>query len=236
VLLLGLATTVIATCAPGRASHFLGDAMVEAGRALSDAGRSDAHADDLDGGDACVTCAGPALPPGTVIAFAGPRVPEGWLLCDGQHVERALYPELFAAIGSVHGSGDGATTFTLPDLRGRFLRGVDSGAGRDPDARARSAAAPGGNEGDSIGTVEGFATAMPARGLATESAGDHTHTFRASSGSEVACNGSICGGFVGADTTSTSTTGSAGAHSHAITGGDAETRPENVALAFIIKT
>ena len=77
---------------------------------------------------------------GTVSAYAGAsdNLPGGWLLCDGSEVSRDEYPRLFAAIGTAHGSGDGATTFNLPDYRGMFLRGVDNGAGNDPDGEDRS--------------------------------------------------------------------------------------------------
>src|SRR5205814_8184628 len=65
------------------------------------------------------------IPAGTVVAFAGPVAPPGWLVCDGMEVDRGKFPDLFAAIGTVHGSGNGATTFRLPDYRGMFLRGAD---------------------------------------------------------------------------------------------------------------
>ena len=51
----------------------------------------------------------------------------GWLLCDGSAVSRTTYSTLFAAIGTTFGSGNGSTTFNLPDLRGRFALGVSSG-------------------------------------------------------------------------------------------------------------
>jgi microcystin-dependent protein len=93
-------------------------------------------------------------PAGSVIAFAGDVPPAGWLLCDGSQISRGTYARLFAAIGTAHGSGDGATTFHLPDYRGRFLRGVDGLAGRDPDKSSRTAMASGGNTGNLMGTVQ----------------------------------------------------------------------------------
>lgn len=57
---------------------------------------------------------------------------EKYLGCDGAEVSRATYAKLFNKIGEAFGAGDGTTTFNLPDLRGRFLRGLDSGAGVDP--------------------------------------------------------------------------------------------------------
>lgn len=68
---------------------------------------------------------------GTVLPFAGAAAPDGWLLCHGQAVSRATYAVLFAAIGTTYGAGDGSTTFNVPDLRGEFVRGLDSGRGID---------------------------------------------------------------------------------------------------------
>lgn len=63
-------------------------------------------------------------PAGIVIPFGGATAPEGWLLCDGSAVSRADYADLFTAIGTTYGSGDGSTTFNLPDLSGRVVIGV----------------------------------------------------------------------------------------------------------------
>src|SRR6218665_3966867 len=65
------------------------------------------------------------VPAGVVTAFAGTTPPEGWLLCHGQTLPRTTYPTLFAAIGTTYGPGDGTTTFTLPNLRGRVPVGHD---------------------------------------------------------------------------------------------------------------
>ena len=93
-------------------------------------------------------------PTATVVAFAGATIPAGWLLCDGSEVDRSEYASLYAAIGDAHGEGDGSTTFNLPDYRGMFLRGVDNGAGTDPDAATRTAPFGGANEGDAVGSVQ----------------------------------------------------------------------------------
>jgi microcystin-dependent protein len=76
-------------------------------------------------------------PSGTVIMFAGRAAPTGYLACDGSTVSRTTYATLFAAIGTAHGIGDGSTTFHLPDLRGKFVRGYDGAAGNDPDNSSR---------------------------------------------------------------------------------------------------
>ena len=64
-----------------------------------------------------------AIPPGAIMPFARPSVPAGWLPCEGQEVSRRIYDNLFYAIGTTFGAGDGSTTFNLPDLRGEFIRG-----------------------------------------------------------------------------------------------------------------
>lgn len=58
---------------------------------------------------------------GFIKTFAGATPPEGTLLCDGSAVSRDTYSELFAAIGTTWGSGDGANTFNLPDLRDAWI-------------------------------------------------------------------------------------------------------------------
>ena len=52
--------------------------------------------------------------------YGGVTAPTGWLLCDGSTVGRVAYPGLFNAVSTLYGSGDGSTTFTLPDMRGRM--------------------------------------------------------------------------------------------------------------------
>lgn len=63
------------------------------------------------------------VPVGSIIWSANATVPAGYLLCNGASVGRDTYPELFAAIGTTYGEGDGSTTFNLPDLIGRFIEG-----------------------------------------------------------------------------------------------------------------
>jgi len=80
-----------------------------------------------------------ALPPdqtpvGTVSFFAMSTAPTGWAVADGSLVSRTAYSQLFAAIGTTYGAGDGSTTFQLPDLSGQFIRGWNSTAiGLDPN-------------------------------------------------------------------------------------------------------
>lgn len=70
------------------------------------------------------------IPVGTVMPMAIGSSPPGYLICDGSEISRAAFTELFAAIGTTYGVGDGSTTYNLPDLRGRFPMGRRaSGAG-----------------------------------------------------------------------------------------------------------
>ena len=71
----------------------------------------------------------PVMPVGCVIPFAGAAAPTGWLLCQGQAVSRTTYAQLFSVIGTTYGSGDGSTTFNLPDMRGRVAVGSDANLG-----------------------------------------------------------------------------------------------------------
>ena len=61
---------------------------------------------------------------GAVEWYAGSITPAGYLLCDGSAISRTYYAELFEAIGTTYGTGDGSTTFNLPCLTdGRFIEG-----------------------------------------------------------------------------------------------------------------
>lgn len=71
------------------------------------------------------------IPSGAVLYFAGRNAPSGWLKANGAAVSRSTYAALFAAIGTTYGTGDGRSTFNLPDLRGEFVRGWDDGRGVD---------------------------------------------------------------------------------------------------------
>ena len=73
---------------------------------------------------------------GEIKMYAGSTIPTGWLLCDGSAVSRTDYPRLFNAIGITYGSGDGSTTFNLPNLKGRFPLGTGSIDAGDSGAEA----------------------------------------------------------------------------------------------------
>lgn len=186
-----------------------------------------------------------ASPPGTLIAFGGPLsqtnaqllADAGWLYCDGSSYRRTDYPLLYAAIGNNYGGA--ALNFNVPDLRGRFLRGTDHGAGRDPDASTRTASALGGNSGDAVGSAQASATGLPWIPFVTSEQPDHSHTVS----NQPISDGHTAKGASGPASTDamewtsdSSDTDEDPAHDHTInSGGDSESRPDNIYLMWFIK-
>lgn len=116
------------------------------------------------------------FPVGTIIGYPGSGDPNSsWLLCDGRAISRTTYSDLFAAISTTYGAGDGSTTFNIPDLRGRVLVGPDDmgtsagAAGRVTSNNTRGAV--GGEEKHALTSGE---NAAHTHTTGTESAG-HTH-------------------------------------------------------------
>ena len=103
-------------------------------------------------------------PLGTIQPWAAPvasPVPNGWALCDGQAISRTTFDDLFNLIGTSYGVGDGATTFNVPDLRGRAgigLGGFDAGV---LTGGSRNAAGDTGGEEDHILSVSEIPSALP---------------------------------------------------------------------------
>jgi len=73
-----------------------------------------------------------AVPVGSITMYGANSPPTGWLECNAAAVSRTTYAALFAVIGTTFGSGDGSTTFNLPESRGEFMRGWDNSRGVDP--------------------------------------------------------------------------------------------------------
>lgn len=164
------------------------------------------------------------VPVGAIEGFGNNTAPIGWLECVGQTVSRTTYASLFALIGTSFGAGDGVSTFHLPDLRSRFLRGRDEGSGRDPDAASRTASNAGGATGDNVGSVQDDAFQghyHTTRGTLTES-GIQNSLERTETGTDNNQTGQVC-----------ATTPSTGINGVPRTSN--ETRPVNITVKYYIK-
>jgi microcystin-dependent protein len=101
------------------------------------------------------------VPVGVIWPYAGSSAPSGFLLCYGQAVSRTTYADLFTAISTTYGSGDGSTTFNVPDLRGRVAAGKDDMGGSSAN---RLTDANDGLNGDTLGDTGGVETQVLVQG------------------------------------------------------------------------
>lgn len=115
-------------------------------------------------------CKGGVVPAGSYLDYAGEGSPVGYLRCNGAAYSRAVYTDLFAAIGTRYGAGDGSTTFNVPDLRGLARRDLDEGRGVDPSRV--------------LGSYQASALGSHSHTGTTASAGDHTHSGYTTTGGE----------------------------------------------------
>lgn len=96
------------------------------------------------------------MPVGVIMPYAGSSAPNAnWLFCFGQAISRSTYSDLFTALGTTFGTGDGSTTFNLPDLRGRLAAGVDNMGG---SAANRITSGGSGINGTTLGATGGAET------------------------------------------------------------------------------
>lgn len=146
-----------------------------------------------------------SVPAGTVAYFSLASAPSGWLKANGAAISRTTYDALFTAIGTTYGAGDGSTTFSLPDLRGEFIRSLDDGRGVDG--------------GRGLGTSQ------------SELIKNHTHTIRGGNyfGARAGVDASIDWFSARANANDLAYYGMDNS------GGGAETRPRNLAFLACIK-
>lgn len=162
-----------------------------------------------------------AVPTGAVFYFPSATIPSGFLFCDGRAISRTTYSNLFAILGTIYGTGDGTTTFNLPDLRGVFIRGLDNARGID-SSRV-------------LGSYQDYATARPQTRSRNRLSYDGTK-------SAVSGNGELLG-FAGVTnpgegwTANVADAADSGIQMNitAVFDGDSETRPKNIALIPLIK-
>ena len=171
------------------------------------------------------------VPAGAVFAHASNTPPSGFLECNGAAVSRSTYASLFATIGTTHGSGDGSSTFNLPDLRGRFVRGwanTKTNTGDDGRSFASTQSDQNKLHTHSISTAsltggirkisEGFGAGGSASGVFTKTSDGNNSVTGSSSTSPVA--------GVDFDASHTHTLGN---------NGGTEVRVKNTALMYVIK-
>ena len=182
------------------------------------------------------------VPSGSVFCMAVATVPSGYLECNGAAVSRTTYAALFAIIGTNYGTGNGSSTFNLPDLRGEFVRGFDNGRGAD--------------SGRSIASSQGASNASHNHSISasgTTSTRSLTGSVNVISESFAGFGGSATGVFTkkggfnaggtpgGPDSNNCGGFDMDASHNHTVTvsgttgSQGSEARPRNVAMMYIIK-
>ena len=158
---------------------------------------------------------------GIIMPFGGTSAPTGYLSCDGSAISRSTYSDLFSAIGTTWGTGNGSSTFNVPDLRAAFLRGTGS-HGTSNMANGNDFSAP------SVGTFENdqFQSHFHAfnRGESNARDASGTRVTHGNNGDAV-----TSGASVGLPTTDTD-------NSHGTPRYGDETRPFNASVLYVIKT
>ena len=166
---------------------------------------------------------------GIVQLYAGSTAPNGWLICNGQEVSRTTYAALFAVIGTTYGAGDGSTTFNVPNLVNKTVRG------------SNSLGKTGGADTVTLSTANLPAHSHGAGSLTIAEAGLHNHTVGLSNRNGGSGSSPQDGVFGAVDSVNTN---SAGTHTHTASGSTASagsgsavtiTNPY-VMLHYIIKT
>ena len=133
------------------------------------------------------------VPAGAIMFFGVKSIPDGWLICNGANVSRTDYAALFAAIGTTYGTGNGSTTFGLPNLNGRFLEGTTS---TSEVGTYKSAGLP--NITGSF-TSHGNTGSMQTTGAFTNwGTGVHSNSGGASDGRHVSMEANRCSSLYGA--------------------------------------
>lgn len=154
---------------------------------------------------------------GQIAAFGSTLCPAGWLAANGAAVSRTTYASLFASIATTWGSGDGSTTFNVPDLRGTFLRGTGTNATGSST----------GAVGQSVGSY-----AADTYLNHTHTTQPHTHTYTAVTSTAQATGGSGSNYYNGSATTNS---GSTTVTVDTSTTGGTETKPKNYGVLYCIQ-
>ena len=169
--LLGSTTEASIAHAPIVSPFFVGDPRGP----TADFGDNDSSLATTAFVQAALVGVGAAIASGVVADYAGTVAPVGWLMCNGQTVNRVTYAGLFTAIGTIYNvGGEAGTDFRLPDLRGRVVASLDSGGSN------RLTVAEAGFDGTVLGATGGTQTyALTLAQLASHqhSGADHLHAM-----------------------------------------------------------
>ena len=161
------------------------------------------------------------MPTGSIMPYAGASpAPTGYLLCNDTPISRTTYSALFALIGTTYGSGDGSTTFNIPDLRGRVIAGQDDMGGSSAN---RLTGLTGGVDGDVLGGSGGTETHT----LSTAEMPSHTHAVQQNIAIQRGDSSHEAAGFAANLNGTSSSTGGGGAHNNV---------QPTIILNYIIKT
>lgn len=165
---------------------------------------------------------------GIVIPWSDATPPSGFLECDGSAVSRTTYAALFAVVGTTYGSGDGSTTFNIPDLQDKLVRSRGPASVIATDAGSEAVECTG-NIGGSLANTT----------ISTPTLPSHSHPGGPGGGGGMAGieqpSRSFTSGMGG-----TGSAGGGGAHNHSVTanftGGNINPQQASLVLMYIIKT
>ena len=169
---------------------------------------------------------------GMIQMFAGSTAPSGWLLCQGQAVSRTTYAKLYSVIGTKWGSGDGSTTFNLPDLRGRAPIGAGTGTGLTARTLGDISI---GEEAHKLTSSEAAQKGVSTNGMSANASHKHEMGYKSvdrgsgSTGTRMGPYGSTTSGVTVINTASTSV-----AHTHSITASDAANAHNNMQPSAVV--
>ena len=169
------------------------------------------------------------IPTATIVPWSSASVPSGFLECDGSNVSRTTYSALFAIVGTTYGTGDGSSTFGLPDLQDNVAVGKSG---------TKALASTGGaNTVTSTGNVGG-STANAT--LSTAQLASHSHPMTTNTYPTASNNKIRSAGVQNAGTANTNNTGSGTGHQHnmsaTFTGDSTSVIQPYLTIIYIIKT
>ncbi len=161
------------------------------------------------------------VPAGSIFSFASTTVPSGYLECNGAAVSRSTYATLFATISTTFGSGDGSSTFNLPDLRGQFVRGWANNASNTGDD-GRSFASSQADQNKTHGHI------------ASVTDPGHKHVTKGH-GTQDDGGSNLTGSTSGGTSSTSMNDANTGITVSVASDGGAEVRVKNIALMYVIK-